>query len=79
MKIPLRISKQNKKLWEDALRLKLDKPKAHITTLIHLAIKDCLQNTVPNIHETIHGGDCVHPRGYIKSERICGLCGKQPS
>lgn len=24
-------------------------------------------------------GDCIHPRGYIKSVRICGLCGKQLS
>jgi len=22
-------------------------------------------------------GRCVHPKGYIKSVRICGLCGEQ--
>lgn len=33
-------------------------------------MKKILSNEEPD-------NNCVHPRGYIKSIRVCGLCGKQ--
>jgi len=37
-------------------------------------------DSIKDYNHAIHSdgkGRCVHPRGYIKSVRVCGLCGEQ--
>jgi len=70
MKIPFRISKSNKRLYEYYLRRRYKKPRAEFLTLAHIAIKEVISDQAKKELDELSECSPQQATGHLKSKKM---------